>query len=287
MRTEMLLAAVGGLVAVGYPLPEQHGTHGEHAGHHPLAVHVGHAAAPALQQEGSEFRWTGRLAAGKTLEIRGVNGAIVVERAAGGEAEVVATKSGRKSDPAEVEIAVVPHDGGVTLCALYPAVDGKENTCAPGGGRTSSKDNDVKVEWMVRLPDGANLAAHTVNGDVSARDLTGTVRASTVNGDVDVATRGIAEATTVNGSIHAALGKADWSGTMSFTTVNGGITVEVPSGLGAEVEATTVNGSIDTDFPITVQGKFGARSLKGTIGGGGRGLELETVNGSIRLRKTG
>jgi len=126
-----------------------------------------------------------------------------------------------------------------------------------------------------------------VNGDVTVRDASGAVQASTVNGDVDVATRGVAEASTVNGSIRAALGKADWTGTMAFSTVNGSVTLEVPAGLSADVEAATVNGSIETDFPITVQGKFGSRRLKGTIGNGGRGLDVETVNGSIRLRRTG
>lgn len=268
MKTEVLLAAIGGLVAIGYPA-------------------LGDRAAPtAAPAQGGEFRWTGRLAAGQMLEIRGINGQVRVEAATGAEAEVLATKSGRRSDPADVEIAVVPHDGGVTICAVYPPVRGRENECLPGGGRNNTRDNDVKVEWTVRLPDGVNLGAHSVNGDVTVRDVSGEVHASTVNGDVDVSTRGVAEAKTVNGSIRASLGRADWNGTMSFTTVNGGITLEVPGDLGATIEAKTVNGSIETDFPITVQGRFGSRTLRGTIGSGGRDLELETVNGSIRLRKT-
>jgi DUF4097 and DUF4098 domain-containing protein YvlB len=181
----------------------------------------------------------------------------------------------------------VPHDGGVTICAVYPPVNGRENECLPGGGgRNNTRDNDVAVDFTVRLPDGVNLGAHSVNGDVTVRDVSGEVHASTVNGDVDVSTRGIAEASTVNGSIRASLGRADWTGTMSFSTVNGGITLDVPGSLAADIEAKTVNGSIDTDFPITVRGRFGSRTLRGTIGGGGRDLEIETVNGSIRLRKT-
>lgn len=271
MRTGLTLAAVGGLMTLGFP---------------GMSFEVGvPAAAPAVQQD---FRWTGRIEAGKKLEIRGVNGPIRVERATGNEAEVVAEKSARRSDPEDVEIVVVPHDGGVTLCAVYPPVDGKENECLPDGrGRNNTHDNDVKVSWTVKLPDGVKLGAHTVNGDVTVRDAGAEVRASTVNGDVDVATRGVAEASTVNGSIRAALGKADWTGTMEFHTVNGGVTIDIPASFSADVEAATVNGSIETDFPITVQGKFGSRRLRGTIGSGGRGLEIETVNGSIRLRKTG
>jgi hypothetical protein len=48
-----------------------------------------------------------------------------------------------------------------------------------------------------------------------------------------------------------------------------------------------VNGDLVTDFPLTVTGRFGPRHLNGTIGSGGRALALETVNGTIRLRKAG
>lgn len=46
-----------------------------------------------------------------------------------------------------------------------------------------------------------------------------------------------------------------------------------------------MNGSVDSDFPITIQGRMQRRHLRGTIGSGGRSLELTTVNGGIELRK--
>ena len=47
-----------------------------------------------------------------------------------------------------------------------------------------------------------------------------------------------------------------------------------------------MNGDITTDFPLTVQGRFSKRRISGTIGSGGRQLELETVNGGIELKKS-
>jgi DUF4097 and DUF4098 domain-containing protein YvlB len=79
----------------------------------------------------------------------------------------------------------------------------------------------------------------------------------------------------VNGGIEA----MSIDGDVKAQTVNGGVKV---SATGA---AQTVNGSINTDFPITVQGRFGMRSAKGTIGGGGPDLSLQTVNGSINLKR--
>src|SRR6266513_1792532 len=57
-------------------------------------------------------------------------------------------------------------------------------------------------------------------------------------------------------------------------------------GVNGDVRAVAGSGDIVTDFPLMVRGRLGPRSLRGTIGSGGRRLALETVNGSIRLRKS-
>jgi hypothetical protein len=237
------------------------------------------------QRQSEKFDWHGRVEAGKTLEIRNVNGAIQAAPASGSEVVVTAVKSARRSDPSEVKIEVVPHDGGVTICAVYPSKDDRPNECRPGGGRNNTNNNDVEVEFTVQVPKGVALTAATVNGDVQVRDLADDVQANTVNGDVDVTAAGLVEGETVNGSVHVAMGRADWTGAMRFKTVNGSITVQVPASLSAVLDASTVNGDIKSDFPITVQGRFGPRRLHGTIGDGGRQLQLETVNGGIEIRK--
>jgi len=81
------------------------------------------------------------------------------------------------------------------------------------------------------------------------------------------------------------MGRADWTGTLDFETVNGSITLGLPADLSADVDAETVNGRIDVDFPLGGNLHQTKRELRGTIGGGGRSLKLETVNGSITLRK--
>jgi DUF4097 and DUF4098 domain-containing protein YvlB len=67
--------------------------------------------------------------------------------------------------------------------------------------------------------------------------------------------------------------------------VNGSITLEMPADLSADLDAETVNGRIDVDFPVTGNVRKTKRELRGTIGGGGRSLDLETVNGSINIRR--
>ncbi|PYQ54237.1 MAG: hypothetical protein DMF78_06705 [Acidobacteria bacterium] len=242
-------------------------------------------AAPAARAE--DFRWSGAIARGKVLEIKGVNGGIEAGPASGSEVEVTARKSGRRSDPSEVEIKVVEHGGGVTICAVYPnPSDERPNECQPGsGGRMNTRNNDVKVEFSVRVPEGVRFVGRTVNGGVEAEGLAADAEVYSVNGTVTVTSSGLARAQTVNGSITAAMGRADWSGPLELKTVNGTITVELPASTSARVEASTVNGGIDTDFPLTVTGRFGPRHVSGTIGSGGRDLTLETVNGGIHIRR--
>ena len=237
-----------------------------------------------------DFRWHGTLAAGQTIEIRGVNGRIDAEAATGNAIEVTATKKeNRRGNAEDVKVEVVEWNGGVTICAVYPTPRRarEDNHC--GGGddyQMSTNDNDVEVRFTVKVPRGVRLSAGTVNGSIRATGLAADAELHTVNGGIDVTTSGTVDAQTVNGDIDARIGRVDWAGKLEFKTVNGGITLTAPANLVTDVEASTVNGSVDSDFPITIQGRMERRHLRGSIGsGGGRSLELTTVNGGIELRK--
>jgi hypothetical protein len=242
-------------------------------------------ALPAAAAE-QEFDWTGTVAAGKVVEIKGVNGGIEASGTTGSEVTLTALKRGKKSDPSTVKIEVVEHPGGVTICAVYPST-GKPNECRPGaGGRMNVKKNDVSVTFKVKVPAGVVFVGRSVNGDVSAQGIRADAEAHTVNGEVEIEAAGTAWAESVNGGITARFGRADWDGSLKLETVNGGIEVHLHGSVAVDVKAATVNGDIETDFPLTVKGKIGRRRLEGSIGGGGPLLEMETVNGGIELRKT-
>ena len=236
-----------------------------------------------------DFNWHGRIAAGKRLEVKGVNGDVRAVLTSGGETVVNARKHARRSDPDDVEIKVVESDDGITICAVYPTPPRarKENTCEPGESwHSNTENNDVVVDFDVQVAPGVAFNGQTVNGEMSAEGLKADVKASTVNGSVRVTTTGLAEASTVNGSVYVEMGRADWSNELEFSTVNGGITLILPGKLDTEIRATTVNGDIEADWPLMVTGRFSQRRLRGTIGAGGRSLSLSTVNGEIRLKKS-
>ena len=285
----LFLAALAAVIVFG-GVKELSAVLRAHEGPHVVRLNVDHVIAThGGSQQAEDFEWSGRIDRGDVIEIKGINGEILASATSGNEVVVRARKeshSGR-SDPASVRIEVVEHSGGVTVCAVYPpGKKGKQNECKPGDdGRLNAEDNDVSVEFTVEVPAGVNLVAKTVNGEVEAAGIEGDVRASTVNGSVKVDAVGLVHASTVNGSIRASMGRADWDGELSFSTVNGGIRLDMPADLNADVSASTVNGSMSTDFPLTVTGKFSNKKMRGTIGNGGRDLELSTVNGSIEIRK--
>jgi DUF4097 and DUF4098 domain-containing protein YvlB len=142
------------------------------------------------------------------------------------------------------------------------------------------------VEYHVTVPRLARLEIETVNGRLSIEGVTGSVNASTVNGSLEITdASGEVEASTVNGSIKTHIEKTDPTGRNSFSTVNGSVTLYLPADVSGTFDAHTVNGSIRTDFPLEVTGRWGKR-LEGRLGDGRGHYEIETVNGSVRIRES-
>jgi hypothetical protein len=241
--------------------------------------------APEAAERGrttETFRWEGRLLEGQTVWVHGINGAIRVEPGTGDKVELVAEKSGRRDDPAEVRIEVRQDSDGLTFCAIYP---GRRSVCDQGRYEMPVKNHDVTVDFRLRVPVHTRLVAGTVNGGVEARGLDGDIRATTVNGACTIATRGSGEASTVNGDVVARLGRIGDGDRLDFRTVNGRIELSLAGPLDATVRGSTVNGSIRSDFPVEVRGRWGPQSVRGTLGRGSAQVRLTTVNGGIELRR--
>lgn len=249
------------------------------------------AFSPSAAPVQEDFRWSGTVAAGDRVEIKGVNGAIRAEPSNGSQVEVVAVKRrGERGRVEDVRIERVMHDGGVTICAVYPSGRrGRPNRCTAGDEwNTNTRDNDVRVEWTVRVPRGVHFLGATVNGAVSARNLPADATVSSVNGAVTVSAAGVVEASTVNGNIDATTGRADAGRDLAFTTVNGDILLRVPAGFRARVDAELLNGDIESDWPLEIRrGRYVGASAEGEIGRGGHRLKMETVNGDLEIRRAG
>jgi hypothetical protein len=251
-----------------------------------IVIYTGTVGLPGSSRAAADdWTWKDKLGAGATVEIRNVNGELRIEDSKDAEVQVLAHKTGRQSNPAEVRIEAVKHAGGVTICPVYPTAPGQQpNQCLPGGGRMNIPEgNDVSIAFTIKMPAGLRLVGHTVNGAIKSNATNGEADVKTVNGGIDVTAVGSVKAQTVNGSVHARMDRTEWKGELKIATVNGSVTIDLPAAASAEVHASTVNGGIQSDFDLPVEGKWGPKRLAGKIGAGGRTLTINTVNGSIRL----
>jgi hypothetical protein len=249
---------------------------GIHAGETGLSLNFGREAD-------SLFEWSGQLAEGQWLEIKGINGEVNAAPAIGDTAAVTAVRRGIRSDPNEVKLVVVVHADGVTICAVYPSGGSEPNECVPGnGGRNGTRRNDVKVVLDIQVPAGVRFAGRMVNGAVRAEDLTANIRARTVNGSIRLSTTRGASAKTVNRSIRASFNDSSWNGEAAFETVNGSIRLNVSPDIDADLNIRTANGRITTNLPVDTT-RSTRRRVEGTLGTGGPTLRLKTVNGSVTL----
>ncbi len=215
------------------------------------------------------FQQTVALAPGGSFELSNVNGSIDVIPWDRDEVEIRAVKrAGSQARLDAIEINVREEPGRVTVKTELP--------------RTG---NGV-VDYDIRTPAAASVTLRNVNGRVTIDGLDGPVDIRSVNGAIEA--DGLSQSTaieTVNGAITATYAAAPTAGRHRFEAVNGAIRLYLPAGAGGRFEAKTVNGSIKNDMGLEVKkARFGPMSsLEGTIGPGEAEIELETVNGSIRI----
>ncbi len=146
-----------------------------------------------------------------------------------------------------------------------------------------------EVSYKVLLPENTNLSdIELVNGSLTIEGVKGEVEAELVNGSITA--KGLAknsEISSVNGSIKAYYQEFDKSfNDIDIETVNGSIKLFLPSDINAQLDLETMHGSIKTDFGLVAKKTgFVGRSLRGDIGSGEAKINLESVNGSIKVLK--
>ncbi len=267
------------------------------------------APRPTAQSGQEDFRWSGRLARGQEIEIRGIVGDIRAELVSGDQVEVIGRRSG--DDAHRVRIEAVEGRDGMIICAIYPTRDrggdqgrrsrGGDDECSRDGNHGEIDAEDARINFTVRVPAGVKFAARVVDGDVYAASLRSPVDVATVSGDVEVSTTGTARAATVSGNVKATFGETDGE-EMSFASVSGDVVLRLAGDVGAEVSAHTLSGEIESDFDLRMRPMTGdadeeddhggfhvnvqiGRQATGTIGRGGPELIVNTVSGDIRLER--
>ena len=250
-----------------------------------LAAATATLAIPqVLPCQQADYRFSQQLRAGQVLAISNIDGEVRVTRASGSTAEVMVTEQVIRGNGALVKAIMEETGNGIKVCTVYlRTADEQRDSCSDRNhtGRRS-EPLEVKMRYDVRLPAGVELSAGTVDGDIVATDLGAPARLSTVDGNVRVTGRAPERVSTVDGNIDMTV-DGPLPDELRISTVDGSVRLALPAGSSFTVHAPAVDGSLSSDFPLTVSGKWGPRSLRGTVGDGRTNLRITTVDGNVEL----
>ena len=262
-----------------------------------IALLISAPAAWARVTETDTFEETVALAAGGQVEVETTNGSIKVATWDQADVYIEAIKKGRGDNASEaqemldaIEIQVRELGGKLRITAKLP--------------RSGWFDNgSASVAFSLKIPADAELEATSSNGSIEVGDLGGPSRLETNNGSIKVKgvhgslyahsnngaisaydVHGAIDAETNNGSIKAEIATSDLDEDVRLETSNGTVELRLHADVAASVYARTRNGSVSTDFPGGTQDRR-KKTLDLDINGGGPRIELESTNGSIRVRE--
>ena len=242
-----------------------------------LGTFAGAPAVFAAHEVREEFRQTYPLDKQGKVRVENVNGDVRIVTWDREEIKLEATKRAKKQEHLdEVKIEVDAKADLIRIKTKYPDSKSRRN-----------KDNSVSVEYLLTVPKQSRLdRINTVNGNVEIDKVSGDVEASSVNGNVTaVGLAAQVELSTVNGSVKATF--AELKKSVSLKSVNGSVTVALPSEANAKVSAHTVTGGISSDFGLQMKKHFPiGQNLDGKLGEGGPAIDLSTVNGGIRIERS-
>jgi hypothetical protein len=227
-----------------------------------------------------EWSRTYTLAAGGRFELINVNGKITAEASDGSAIEIKAERTAKAgSDDAardllgRIEMREEVGDGRVRVEVRPPRFSGMSSH---------------EIKWTVKVPRGRAVDLRTVNGGVRLVGLDGDIRARSTNGGISGAALQptLLDVAVTNGGVDIELARPIDEGTYALEAVNGGVSLSLPSDSKADISGRCVNGGISViDLPIEVQGEQSRRRLDGRLNGGGAKINLETVNGGVRIGK--
>jgi hypothetical protein len=214
------------------------------------------------------------------------------------ELKVDATQEG---DRIEVEVKK-PRKDATLLGFGHVSSTAKLIVTMPKDGQVNARSGDgaIRIDRVhgrleLRTGDGS-VRATDVSGQISVATGDGSVTIDNAEGDLDVDTGdggvsvagklGVVKLHTGDGSItfRAEAGstmKDDWS----IVTGDGGVSLYLPPDFAAQLDAHTGDGSIRNELKIDSEsGEANRRSLRGTLGAGGKTLRIRTGDGGIRLK---
>jgi hypothetical protein len=243
------------------------------------------------------------------LHVKTDDGSVRIESAAGSEIDARVTTEGWRIAPGEVTITESQTGDRVDVEVRLPK--GRHGLGSGHRSITVALRVPMQADLYVQTGDGSidvqpvsghldlstgdgsitadglqgAIRLHTGDGSIRATGLTGRLEADTGDGHLNVRGRfDVLDLRTGDGGIEAAAEPGSRvESAWSLSSGDGGITLRLPEGLGAEIDAHTGDGGIVLEKPVTVTGSISNNSVRGKLGAGGLPLRIHTGDGGIRL----
>jgi DUF4097 and DUF4098 domain-containing protein YvlB len=183
----------------------------------------------------------------------------------------------------EAQIVVEPGADAIRVYTKYP-----ERNQTFNNDSDARLNNPATVEYTLFVPRNARIdGIEVINGNLSVEGLTNDVHAGSINGNVSaLGLLGEAKISTVNGNLEASFNQLSAAKSISLTSVNGNLTITIPSDASANLRASNVHGGIQNDFGLPVRkGEYVGYDLSGNLGAGATRIKLGNVNGLITIRR--
>lgn len=174
---------------------------------------------------------------------------------------------------------------GVTGAIRAETVNG---TISHAGGGRDVQLQSVNGAVESVKPSG-RVRVEAVNGPVTVREASGELEASTVNGKLTVAGGSFTrvQLETVAGGVRFE-GAVAPKGSLKVESVSGPVELFFPAGFGADFSVSTFNGAVTNELgpPAEKTSDFMPhRELTFTSGPGGARVSVETLSGTVAIRK--
>ncbi len=236
-----------------------------------------------LGEESERFEQTYPFNSNGKIEISNINGSITVEAWDKNEIKLEAVKYAESKEWLnEVKLRIDASQSAFSVETDYGSWQNRN------GGNWGKNGGNIRVEFHLFVPKTAYLnEIETINGTVNVLNMHNFTKASAVNGEVRaVNLRGSAEISTVNGTTEAEFDSLQSTSKITLSTVNGRVSLTIPSDADATIKADTVNGGIRNDFGLPVKkGQYVGRDLYGKLGNGDVKIKLESVNGPLNINR--
>ena len=204
------------------------------------------------------------------------------------EIRVSVSKAGTNDPISGVSVEVVEYADGIAFCTRYPDAPGEVPYRCDTTGLTLSNTNnhDVMVTYDVYIPDNMMIYVETASGAISIQGSQHLSAGISQSGSVTIDTIDVGVASTKSGAIDvtwdpSALQYYDIESVL-FDSLSGGVKLTIPASSAIDFTAQSTSGRINTDFDLFGEG---SNSVSASINGGGYPVLVETLAGSIELRK--